>query len=305
MSSRIENANRYDVVYRRICAAIAQRGLQPRTLYIYRRVVEQFLKFASSRREPLRSCVALWRDHMVARGLQPQTVNHALSALHRAASLARLKFVHEVAWLRLRGRPRFAVPRVLGDDEIKNLIAACDGERARDLRDTAIVILGLRTGLRRSSMCSIQFGNVDLEQARIEFVDKGGRAEVVRIDEMVRDALKPWLTWLTSNGITSGSLFRSLKRGDDDGIHIGNELTPDGLRRALQSRAVAAGIAGFTPHTLRRTFTALLARSGAWHLIAAALGHRSAIARYSAWHVADVDAGAFIPGFIAARKKEQ
>ena len=55
-------------------------------------------------------------------------------------------------------------PNVYTDDEIRRLLAACEGRAFEDRRDTAIVRLFLDTGMRLAEAAGLRLPDVDLEQ---------------------------------------------------------------------------------------------------------------------------------------------
>ena len=90
------------------------------------------------------------------------------------------------------------------------------------------------------------------------------------------------LEWLEAQGVKKGHLFRSLGRQRvkvKNSTAIGNQLTPDGLYRALRERARKAGLKDLHPHVFRKTFLAWTKEVGAHPgQIAAVTGHKSAAA---------------------------
>lgn len=256
--------------------------LRPRTKDLYLRHVRAFLAFAGT--DPknwTHTAVTAWRDDMRKRRVKRQSINVALVALRFAArhiKQANDSFAAHTEALPVR-KPRRTKKargaRAIDHDEAKRLIEACKGDRPRDLRDMAIVVLGLRTGMLRFSMCQIQLD--DLRGDQMTFVKRGGERHTLKMDSQIQEALAPWLIWLKRSGVQGGSLFRSLGRKRSDGkFDIGKSLTPDGLYRALQQRAKRADIADFNPHVFRKTFLAWVTEKGAQpHQIAMVTGHKS------------------------------
>lgn len=139
------------------------RKLRPRTRELYLRRVRAFLAFAGT--DPKNwttKTVQAWRDDMQARKVKPQSINVALNALGFAARHrpdrasgrgGRTRFADRVDTL-ATGNAKEDLP--LSYAEGKRLIAARRGRKLRDGRDMAIVVLGLRTGMLRFSMCQIK-----------------------------------------------------------------------------------------------------------------------------------------------------
>jgi integrase len=225
--------------------------------------------------------VVAWCDDMRSRKIKPQSVNVALNALRYAADRADCKkFVDGVDRLPVRQHrtpSQAKAARALTWSEGKRLVAACDGLRGRDLRDNAIITLGLRTGMLRFSMCQLTFE--DIEDNSLTFTKKGGGRHSIVLDAVTYAALRAWMDWLTARDEEQGPVFRSLGRQRislDDDVSIGAQLTPDGLYRALQLRAKEAGLGDLRPHVFRKTFLAWVKRAGARpQQIEAVTGHKS------------------------------
>src|SRR5262249_42875485 len=154
-------------------AVSRSRNLRPRTKELYLQHVRAFLTFvgeAKTREDGEASvteadftqdAVVAWRDDMRRRRIKPQSINVALNALRFAAQRAECgAFVDGVPRLQVRQHrtpTQDKASRALTWAEGKKLVAACDGPLGRDLRDNAIITLGLRTGMLRFSMCQLMF----------------------------------------------------------------------------------------------------------------------------------------------------
>jgi integrase/recombinase XerC len=66
-------------------------------------------------------------------------------------------------------------PPVLGEDELRRLLKACDGKDFAARRDTAIVRLLLDTGMRRSECVAIMLEDLDLDEQVVTVLGKGRR----------------------------------------------------------------------------------------------------------------------------------
>ncbi len=197
-------------------------------------------------------------------------------------------------------------------DEGRRLIAACNrsdyygGDHARGLRDNAIILLGLRTGMLRFSMCQLRLDDLRLKHAKpkLSFVKKGGARHEILIDKTTCAALAAWVAWLRANDNrdTSGFVFRSLGRNrvlNDIPVTIGARLSPDGLYRALQQRAKQAKLHDLSPHVFRRTFIEWAKKAGAQpSQIAMVTGHKSEGAD-KAGSTATIPANFLIPDLLS------
>ncbi len=264
-------------------AVARSSDLRPRTKELYLQHVRAFLAFVGERTTYSDDDVMSWRKDMRRRKISPQSVNVALNALRYAAENAKLAKLAEHARKRRLRIPEATTTstkkseRALTWDEGRELVDACNGVRGRDLRDNALITLGLRTGMLRFSMCQLTFKDVGALQ--LTFIKKGGEKHVIQLDDVTRDALGAWMDWLRQHSIEDSFVFRSLGRqrvDPNNDAAIGDQLTPDGLYRALRERARQAGLKDLHPHVFRKTFLAWAKEIGAHPgQVAAVTGHKS------------------------------
>jgi len=251
-------------------AVSASDKLRPRTKQLYLQHVRAFLAYAG--RGPRTADVVMaWRDEMRARRVRPQSINVALNALRFAAQEAGARFYTDAVE---RLPVKASAPRAEREDEVAltwgqgcRLVAACAGTQPRDLRDRAMIVLGLRTGLLRFSLCGLKLKDLDLATTppTLTFTKKGGKRHQIPLDPVSAAALQPWTAWLASQGVTTGYLFRSLGRahviaGEST---IKPKLTPDGLYRILQHRGAAVRLPNLSPYVFCSTFKVWARRAGA------------------------------------------
>jgi integrase len=259
-------------------AVLRSQKLRPRTKELYARCIRSFVDFAGDDPDKWTTTRARkWRDQMYERGIKAQSINIALNALRFAARRllgAAATFADEVEMLP-RKRRQVADERTLTYKEARRIIMTCEWQRPRDLRDAAIIVLGLRTGMLRFSMCLLDFNDLGWETVsrktiieQLTFTRKGGEQHTIKLDRETRSALTPWVEWLANRGITNGPLFRALSRARGDGrIAVSNDgLTPDGLYRMLRQRAARARIPDadkINPYVFRSTFLTWAQKAGA------------------------------------------
>lgn len=155
------------------------------------------------------------------------------------------------------------------DEEVKALLAACQGNDFEARRDTAIIRIFIDNGMRVGGMASLRYHRDDpkltdvflkLHYLRIrlkggdEFLAPIGKKSAAAIDRYIRvrnrlrHADSPYL-WLPSRR-------RATANGDV-------RLTASGIYQMIERRAVQAGVRNAHPHRFRRTSTHLLLAAGA------------------------------------------
>ena len=230
--------------------------------------------------------VESWRDMMIHRGLAARSVNTYLSGLQWAsARLAdrhrdpSLDFARYAEQLKVDEGPKNRLP--LTHLQAAALLATTDDGPSlgvpHDLRDRAIILLGLKTGLRRYGIVNID--REDWLSSHLTVTLKGGRRHTIVLDQEVVDALGAWTKWLDRQGVRDGAMFRGLRHELDaegkDHYVITDRYTSDGLYKQLKTRAKRVGL-DFFPHLFRHTFVTWCQQAGVpAYRITAITGHRT------------------------------
>lgn len=266
------------------------RSLRPNTKRAYENAVRQWIDFAGgdSRNWTAATGQAFY-EALLAQGIATETANNMISgglafAFKRAAAL------HGIA------NPIDAIDKVKvvddGDDgrhaltspQAKALLVACNGKSLIDLRDHALVTIGLYTGMRRMSL-------VDIDQDRVvdqgsyvtlNVLLKGGARYKVPLASSAWKLTARYREGLAkARGRAGGPLFPGLVLRAAPGhpfgeLTVGKALSEDGLYRALQKRAKAAGLSKFHPHLFRHTFATWCRSAGVEdYLVEVVTGHKS------------------------------
>ena len=162
------------------------------------------------------------------------------------------------------------------------------------LRDSAMIRLMSDCLLRVSEVVAVNVSDFEKQAliVRTSKTDQEGASTALYVTSETRDIIE---RYQKRAGITSGALFRRIRRGD----HIQSErLTDFSARRIIQKRAADAGVEGFIAgHSLRVGSAVALAQAGAsvvemqiagrWkssqmpaHYAKSELAERGAIAKY-------------------------
>jgi site-specific recombinase XerD len=198
--------------------------------------------------------------------------------------------------VRVRGREEPS-RRFLNDAEATALLASCNGGRAVDVRDRAIVTILLHTGLRVAEVASLTWGTISSAPApgvRVE-----GKGHVVRTVPLSREALAALDAWSAACGRRRGGdapIWVSVAHRLRGGASVGpgtwtvgdGGLSPAAVRRVVRRHAKRAGLSGVSPHALRRTFATKLKRLGVDLLtLQRYLGHASITTTVKYLHTSD------------------
>lgn len=209
---------------------LSQSRLAPSSRRAYRKVVLSFFRWAA------------WRGYVSA----DPTLN--LKRLVRPRDVP----VKHHSWLE-RGQVR-AMFDVCGDD-------------VAGRRDRLVLLLGFHTGLRRSEIAGLRWG--DLDETVVRVVGKGNKAAQVPLSRDLRAGLGAWRVLHPqagpdgSNVPLQGPVVPRLRRTFTDiEVRWDEPLGRAGVTRIVARRAEQAGLGRVAPHDMRRTFAGLLEKDG-------------------------------------------
>lgn len=133
-------------------------------------------------------------------------------------------------------------PPVPTEDELGQLLKACQGQGFAERRDMAIVRLFLDTGMRRAELATLKVDDIDLDNRVALVMGKGGKPRVCPFGKKTALAVDRYLR------IRAG--HRDADRPDLWlGLH--GPMRDYGIRDILERRAKQAGLEGFNPHKFR------------------------------------------------------
>lgn len=134
--------------------------------------------------------------------------------------------------------------------DVDRLIRTC-GSDPIGLRDKAMMLVLLDTGMRASELCSLDLEDVDLQTGAVMILQgKGGKFRTAFLSQSTRRALRAYVKMRKD---THPALWLSDK---------GDRLTYWGLRIMVERRAKRAGIDHPTLHSFRRAFALEMLRAG-------------------------------------------
>lgn len=137
-------------------------------------------------------------------------------------------------------------------DHIHALISTCNKD-ALGLRDRAILLTLLDTGLRKSEFVKLDLTDLNLRTGALQVrAGKGNKDRTVYTGARSRQAIIRYLR--TRGEIPDHAPLWA--------TNTGKRLTDDGLRDILHRRALAAGIPEPSPHDFRRAFAIQSLRNG-------------------------------------------
>jgi integrase len=220
--------------------------------------------------------VALYVADLRRSGRRPATIARKLAAIavyHRSIG-HQSPCEHDVVRAVVRGTRRaLGVAQrqstALTLDDLTRVLAPITKD-PRGVRDRALLLIGFAAALRRSELVAIDFEDLWFEEGRGVVIrirrsktDQESAGDAVAIAHGSESKTCPVAAlrdWLEMSAITSGPVFRRVRRGGAVGS---GALTGYAVAQITASRAAKAGLEGaFAGHSLRSGFATAAARAG-------------------------------------------
>ena len=155
--------------------------------------------------------------------------------------------------------------RALNKQEAQGLLAVIDRTSIKGKRDYALIMLLLRTGLRRAEAASLVLGDLGQEQGHSIATVRHGKGDKRRIIKLPVDVLRTINEYLDGAGRKGAGptapLFASL--GQYGRATTDRPLKGLDIERVVEGYAKQAGLDGLSPHGLRASFVTLALENGA------------------------------------------
>lgn len=169
--------------------------------------------------------------------------------------------------------PRSAskLPRVLGPDEVRELLDRIPASTPLEARDRAMLELAYSCGLRCAELIALDLRSIDFEEETVRVLGKGGKERVVPLGEPAQRALSAYVE-RSRPALVAGAEESALLVSKS-----GRRLSPSDVTRRLGLWVREAAIAGrVSPHALRHSFATHMLEGGAdLRSIQELLGHSS------------------------------
>ncbi|WP_144489585.1 tyrosine-type recombinase/integrase [Bacillus thuringiensis] len=210
--------------------------------------------------------IARYREHMqVTRLLKPSTINRRINSIKRYFDWAKQKGLVQTNYSKsIKFVPTEKTsPKRMSDKEEAALMYAV--EKYGTLRDRAMIIFMLHTGLRSMEVCDVQIEDVIMRKRGGYVVVRSGKRNKQRevpLNNTARCALEEHIRL---SEISQSYLFPSSKTG--------KRLQERAIRHILQKYIRLAKLEGFSAHDLRHRFGYVMAERTPLHRLAQIMGH--------------------------------
>ena len=248
--------------------ALIRASIAPNTLKAYRHALEKFQVYFSDQNLTFSDdALAAYITYLHGEGRAPSTISIVVAAVRWQLRNENKDYDLPVATRTLSGIRREGKARGRGQvtgldwQQTERICAFAESEGTiAGLRDSAMIRLMSDCLLRISEVVAVDVSDFEKQTliVRTSKTDQEGVATALYVTCETLDIID---RYQKRSGITSGSLFRRIRRGD----HIQLErLTDFSVRRIIQKRASDAGVEGFIAgHSLRVGSAVALAQAGA------------------------------------------
>ncbi|MFH8792269.1 tyrosine-type recombinase/integrase [Streptomyces sp. NPDC017941] len=166
--------------------------------------------------------------------------------------------------------PQVADPEVpiLTPDQLQTLLKSIVGKGFPEVRDRAMILLWLDSGVRLSEVVDRTVEDVDLDMQVLHVMGKGSRGRAVPFGTKTAQAVDRYLRVRARHPY--GKTVKNLWVGQK----TKRPLTVSGAGKMLARRSMAAGLGRIHPHQFRHTFA---------HMWLAAGGNETDLMRITGW----------------------
>ncbi len=247
-----------------------RRNCRPNTLRQANTSLNQFLTFYHGNgkqhlEQMTREDIEVFIEHQQDRGLKPHTVRTRMCGVYAFVYFLIEKKVvgYELLERRIKLKLPDRLPRAIGPEDLNQLLSVID-----NVRNRALILLLLRTGMRIGELLDTKVHDVDLGNQKI-LIYEAEKTRVGRVVYYSGDAQAALLSWLKVRNGFKEMLFYTQGR---------QSLSYEAARMMFRRYLERAGLShnGHTLHCLRHTFaTDLLNARMPLECLRVLLGHSS------------------------------
>jgi integrase/recombinase XerD len=225
-----------------------RRNCRPRTLQITADTLIAFLSFFHNLGKNqidliCRQDIEAFIEHEQDRGLKPNTVRTHLCVVYAFLRhlVANEVLGHEMLERRIKLKLPETLPRAIEPEHIRQLLSVID-----HIRDRALIMLLLRTGMRIGELLNTTVNDIDLNNQRV-LIYEAEKTGVGRVVYFSADALEALISWLRMRDPLKTILFYGRGRRS-----LSYETARNIFKKYLQKSGLHNH--GYTLHCLRHTF---------------------------------------------------
>ncbi|MBX3031432.1 MAG: tyrosine-type recombinase/integrase [Chloroflexi bacterium] len=243
-------------------------NLSPRTVQTYLESVDRFATFLEDRGMPT-DVAGIRREHVEAfmesllERFKPTTATNRYSGLQAFFKWAVDEGeIRDSPMARTR-KPRLPehAPPVLSEDQLRAILAACEGQGFDERRDTALVRVFIGSGARLAEVTALRWvpddpeqNDLDLDLGVIRIRSGKGRRE--RATYIGTKAIRALDRYIRVRGKHRHAALSALWVGQR------GAMTESGIAQMLRDRGAAAGVPGLHAHQFRHSYASRMLAAG-------------------------------------------
>jgi len=262
----------YTILARSFRRSLQAENKSPRTITTYCEAVRKFGEFLLDKGMPTEAA-HIRREHVeayiadVLANWKPATAHNRYRSLHSFFNWLSDEGEITASPMERMKPPNIPEesPDVLSEDDLRKLLKACAGKTHEELRDTAIIMLFMDTGMRRNELAGLKVDDLDFDHNIAVVMGKGRRPRSCPFGKKAAVALDRYLRARAKH-----------KRAERPELWISRmgPMTDNGIYQVIRDRALAAGLGPIHPHQLRHTYA---------HQWLAAGGNEGDLMRLAGW----------------------
>lgn len=258
-------------------------GPKAHTGRAYIRALADFLHWYAAQGDTVpfsRALVYQYRQSLIDRSISASSINQRLTPIRALAEELALAGalpepiaagIERVKGVKQRGQ---RLGNWLTTPQIDALINLPNRLTAKGLRDRAILVTLIGSGLRRYELAALRVEQIQMRDGRWALVDIEGKHHKMRSVPISATVYVALAAWLTRAHIITGPIFRAINRGD----RMTNiaAMTPQAVRDVVKFYVCQLNLGAVAPHDLRRTYAKHAYKNGVpLEQIQISLGHES------------------------------
>ena len=241
-----------------------EKGLSANTISAYGTDLQAFFIFLSG--QNIHEAHAVRREHISAfceerfkKEISAKSLRRALCSIRRYFWFLRKENKLQVSPVEGISLPKVerTLPKAPSTANIDKLLAKPNQNKARGLRDAAIISVLYAAGLRVSELVNLKLEDLDISHGYIKTVGKGQKERVVPLNERALALVNAYLQIARP---------RFLSNKDSNLVFVrkhGLSLSRQSVWKIIKKYAVLAGIpTDLSPHQLRHSFATHLLEGG-------------------------------------------
>jgi integrase len=151
----------------------------------------------------------------------------------------------------------------LSPKQVGQLVAACDTGDDYGHRDRVVLLVALLTGLRRTEIANLKWGDIDLANGTLRLVGKGEKLVTFGLPGQLVEELTSWRAKFPEVTATTPVICRVSKpatafSGAVLTIYWDEPVGPQAIFGVVKRRARLAGMPDIATHDLRRTYASFV-----------------------------------------------